>query len=174
MNYTYLVCLFLSLIVAINAATKTLPVVLPAKSASKTLPGKSASKTLQAKSASKTLPAKSASKTLPGKSASKTLPGKSASKTLPGKSASKTLPVKTTSKTLPVKTTKNLSPSSCKPVTVTVTIRETVTVYGNQQGNDSQCADKWAQCGGIGFNGPTCCKSGSSCQKLNDYYSQCI
>ncbi|KAI0779950.1 putative acetylxylan esterase A [Fomes fomentarius] len=31
----------------------------------------------------------------------------------------------------------------------------------------------WAQCGGIGFVGPTACVSGTSCVKLNDYYSQC-
>jgi len=30
----------------------------------------------------------------------------------------------------------------------------------------------WAQCGGQGFNGPTCCSQGT-CQKINDYYSHC-
>ncbi|KAF7424434.1 hypothetical protein PC9H_009741 [Pleurotus ostreatus] len=32
----------------------------------------------------------------------------------------------------------------------------------------------YGQCGGIGFSGDTTCVSGSSCQKLNDYYSQCL
>ncbi|TPX12823.1 uncharacterized protein E0L32_006703 [Thyridium curvatum] len=36
------------------------------------------------------------------------------------------------------------------------------------------CGSQWAQCGGIGFNGPTCCASGSTCVKQNDYYSQCL
>ncbi|KAM7187997.1 1, 4-beta cellobiohydrolase [Naviculisporaceae sp. PSN 640] len=36
------------------------------------------------------------------------------------------------------------------------------------------CASQWGQCGGIGFNGPTCCQSGSSCVEQNPYYSQCL
>lgn len=32
----------------------------------------------------------------------------------------------------------------------------------------------WAQCGGIGFTGPTTCVSGATCTKQNDYYSQCL
>nr|BAG48183.1 cellobiohydrolase II [Irpex lacteus] len=35
-------------------------------------------------------------------------------------------------------------------------------------------AQTWAQCGGIGFTGPTTCVAGSVCTKQNDYYSQCI
>ncbi|KAF8180139.1 cellobiohydrolase I [Pholiota molesta] len=33
---------------------------------------------------------------------------------------------------------------------------------------------KYGQCGGIGYNGPTVCASGSSCQESNTYYSQCL
>ncbi|KAI8951178.1 1, 4-beta cellobiohydrolase [Xylaria longipes] len=36
------------------------------------------------------------------------------------------------------------------------------------------CAQQWAQCGGNGWAGATCCASGSACVKQNDYYSQCI
>ncbi|KAH8899870.1 putative cellulose 1, 4-beta-cellobiosidase II precursor [Thozetella sp. PMI_491] len=36
------------------------------------------------------------------------------------------------------------------------------------------CGAAWAQCGGIGFSGATCCVSGYYCSKQNDYYSQCI
>ncbi|KAH7099339.1 glycosyl hydrolase family 61-domain-containing protein [Auriculariales sp. MPI-PUGE-AT-0066] len=32
---------------------------------------------------------------------------------------------------------------------------------------------KYGQCGGTGWTGPTACVSGSTCTKLNDYYSQC-
>ncbi|KAH8099882.1 glycoside hydrolase [Cristinia sonorae] len=32
----------------------------------------------------------------------------------------------------------------------------------------------YGQCGGNGYNGPTVCASGFTCQKLNDYYSQCL
>ncbi|KAK7690461.1 hypothetical protein QCA50_005559 [Cerrena zonata] len=35
-------------------------------------------------------------------------------------------------------------------------------------------AAEWAQCGGIGFTGPTTCVSGTVCTKQNDYYSQCL
>ncbi|OUM67063.1 carbohydrate-binding module family 1 protein [Piromyces sp. E2] len=87
----------------------------------------------------------------------------------------------TTSKVLPI-----TAPNDCAPVTVTVkekvtvTIQETVTVT---KGNGSKptdsatavkCAKKWEQCGGIGFNGPTCCESGLTCHEHSSYYSQCI
>lgn len=35
-------------------------------------------------------------------------------------------------------------------------------------------AAHWAQCGGIGYTGPTVCASPYTCQKQNDYYSQCL
>ncbi|KFX90366.1 hypothetical protein V490_06488 [Pseudogymnoascus sp. VKM F-3557] len=37
-------------------------------------------------------------------------------------------------------------------------------------------AADWAQCGGIGFTGPTCCASAPEwrCFKANDYHSQCL
>jgi len=33
---------------------------------------------------------------------------------------------------------------------------------------------KYGQCGGIGFSGCASCASGSTCNKINDYYSQCV
>jgi len=36
------------------------------------------------------------------------------------------------------------------------------------------CASKWDQCGGVGYSGPTCCESGSTCREYNQYFSQCI
>ncbi|KAL2148458.1 hypothetical protein VTH82DRAFT_2378 [Thermothelomyces myriococcoides] len=36
------------------------------------------------------------------------------------------------------------------------------------------CASAWAQCGGSGWQGPTCCASGSTCVAQNEWYSQCI
>jgi hypothetical protein len=35
------------------------------------------------------------------------------------------------------------------------------------------CASLWAQCGGQGWTGPTCCSSGT-CKFSNDWYSQCL
>ncbi|MCJ1311343.1 hypothetical protein MMC25_005014 [Agyrium rufum] len=35
------------------------------------------------------------------------------------------------------------------------------------------CSALYGQCGGIGFNGPKCCSSGT-CKTANSYYSQCL
>ncbi|KIP12323.1 glycoside hydrolase family 6 protein [Phlebiopsis gigantea 11061_1 CR5-6] len=35
-------------------------------------------------------------------------------------------------------------------------------------------AAEYGQCGGIGWSGATTCVSGTTCQVLNDYYSQCL
>lgn len=35
-------------------------------------------------------------------------------------------------------------------------------------------AQKWGQCGGLHWTGPTVCVGGTTCQKQNDYYSQCL
>ncbi|GME39612.1 Cellulose-binding domain fungal [Neofusicoccum parvum] len=35
-------------------------------------------------------------------------------------------------------------------------------------------AKQYAQCGGSGWTGATACETGTTCQKLNDYYSQCL
>ncbi|TFK25226.1 acetyl xylan esterase [Coprinopsis marcescibilis] len=37
----------------------------------------------------------------------------------------------------------------------------------------TNCASKFAQCGGSGWGGATCCVSGSSCVVMNNWYSQC-
>ncbi|KAJ3006091.1 hypothetical protein HKX48_000305, partial [Thoreauomyces humboldtii] len=38
----------------------------------------------------------------------------------------------------------------------------------------ASCAAKYAQCGGQGFTGATCCQTGSTCKVNNAYYSQCL
>ncbi|ORX63758.1 concanavalin A-like lectin/glucanase [Anaeromyces robustus] len=44
---------------------------------------------------------------------------------------------------------------------------------GNTNNNKpKQCAPIWGQCGGQGFNGPTCCSEGA-CVSINEFYSQC-
>ncbi|KAL7920752.1 glycoside hydrolase family 11 protein [Trichoderma austrokoningii] len=40
-------------------------------------------------------------------------------------------------------------------------------------GPSGSCSALYGQCGGIGWNGPTCCSSGS-CKESNSYYSQCL
>ena len=94
-------------------------------------------------------------------------------------------PAKTISTSTTTTTTSTISTKStkCIPQTITITEKETVTVKStitvtvkttSTNNPEQNCASKWAQCGGQGFNGPTCCESGSTCRKLNDYYSQCI
>ena len=48
------------------------------------------------------------------------------------------------------------------------------TTTSQPQPTGGNCAAKWGQCGGQGWSGPTCCQSGSTCTKSNDWYSQCI
>jgi len=67
----------------------------------------------------------------------------------------------TTKKTTTRKTT------TTKKTTTTTTKKSTQTSGG-------RCVAKYAQCGGIGYSGPTCCESGSTCVVSNEYYSQCI
>jgi len=40
-------------------------------------------------------------------------------------------------------------------------------------GNGENCAGIWAQCGGQGYNGPTCCSEGT-CKEVNEFFSQCV
>ncbi|CAM1505779.1 Fc.00g114160.m01.CDS01 [Cosmosporella sp. VM-42] len=40
--------------------------------------------------------------------------------------------------------------------------------------SDDSCAARWGQCGGKSWTGATCCEAGSSCQAMNEYYSQCL
>jgi hypothetical protein len=72
---------------------------------------------------------------------------------------------------------------NCEQVTVTVkekvTSKETVTITKTVRpeatnGATAKCIKKWGQCGGIGFNGPTCCEPGLTCREMNKYYSQCM
>jgi len=93
-------------------------------------------------------------------------------------------PVTTTTTTtkVPPVTTTTTTTTSCIPwtYTVTETVKETitekqrvtVTVVADTT-PDVKCAGKWAQCGGVGFNGPTCCEPGTSCHVLSEHYSQC-
>ncbi|GFF30823.1 endo-1,4-beta-xylanase [Aspergillus udagawae] len=59
---------------------------------------------------------------------------------------------------------------STTTTTLTTTTKTTTTTGASSTG----VAQKWGQCGGIGWNGPTTCVSGTTCQKQNDWYSQCL
>ncbi|KAK3369861.1 concanavalin A-like lectin/glucanase domain-containing protein [Podospora didyma] len=57
------------------------------------------------------------------------------------------------------------------PVSTTTTAASTP---APTTGTGTNCAAKWAQCGGQGWSGSTCCASGSTCKVSNAYYSQCL
>lgn len=65
----------------------------------------------------------------------------------PGQSSSSAAPQPTTSKSTPTSTSAGSGPTGCT-------------------------SQKWAQCGGNGYTGCTQCVSGTTCNKLNDWYSQ--
>jgi cellulose 1,4-beta-cellobiosidase len=65
-------------------------------------------------------------------------------------------------------TAKTTSTSTTKPVTTSSTKTTSSTASATTG------ADHWAQCGGIGWTGPTTCKSPYTCKVSNAYYSQCL
>ena len=153
----------------ITKKTKTIPANLVSKT--KTLPNLSGeAKTIPNGLGSKT-------KTLPNlTSKTKTIPKGlgSKTKTLPNlTSKTKTIPkdLGNKTKTLPNGGGNGGNNGNCVPTTVTVTV--TVTV-NSEPTNDSNCVAKWGQCGGINYQGPKCCQSGSTCIQFNEWYHQCV
>ncbi|KAF3906743.1 Polygalacturonase [Arthrobotrys entomopaga] len=65
------------------------------------------------------------------------------------------------------------TPTTTTKATTTGTSKTTTTSTKTTAGGTSGCASIYAQCGGIGYTGPTCCVS-STCTYGNDYYSQCL
>ncbi|KAB5583492.1 hypothetical protein GE09DRAFT_1167437 [Coniochaeta sp. 2T2.1] len=75
--------------------------------------------------------------------------------------------------------TTSTATSSTKTTLVTSTTTTKTTSVPNQTtttipGPSCNPVGKWGQCGGIGYTGCTTCASGSTCQKSNEYYSQCL
>jgi endo-1,4-beta-xylanase len=61
--------------------------------------------------------------------------------------------------------------------TTTTTPPKTTTTSapgGGSTGTSGSCSAEWGQCGGLGWTGPTCCVSGTTCSEQNAYYSQCL
>ncbi|KAI8812222.1 endo-1,4-beta-xylanase precursor [Cladochytrium replicatum] len=69
-------------------------------------------------------------------------------------------------------------PSTTRTTTTTVapppTSRTSSTPAPTNGGGGGNCSAKWGQCGGMGWAGPTCCVSGTTCTFGNPYYSQCL
>ncbi|KXJ88966.1 Alpha/Beta hydrolase protein [Microdochium bolleyi] len=60
-----------------------------------------------------------------------------------------------------------------EPGTTTVPPGTTPTTTANPPGPTGQCAPLYAQCGGQGWGGATCCSQGT-CKASNQWYSQCL
>jgi cellulose 1,4-beta-cellobiosidase len=67
----------------------------------------------------------------------------------------------------PSSTTTKATTSTKPPATSTKTTASSTPTGG-------ALAQHWAQCGGIGYTGPTQCASPYSCQKQHDWFSQCL
>ncbi|KAK1758587.1 glycoside hydrolase family 61 protein [Echria macrotheca] len=65
------------------------------------------------------------------------------------------------------------TPAAPTTTLVTSTRAATSTAAPSPTSPSSCSTAKWGQCGGVGFSGCTSCASGSTCSKINDYYSQC-
>jgi hypothetical protein len=69
------------------------------------------------------------------------------------------------------------TPTNPAPTTVvqpTPTAPTTTVVNPQPTAPAGPLVPKYGQCGGNGWTGATQCASGSTCQKLNDWYSQCL
>ncbi|KAK4237239.1 hypothetical protein C8A03DRAFT_44884 [Achaetomium macrosporum] len=79
--------------------------------------------------------------------------------------ASRTSSVRTTMTTSTVKTTTAKPTTTAKSSTATSSAPTTST---------TALAQRWEQCGGASWTGPTQCVPPYTCQKQNDWYSQCL
>jgi cellulose 1,4-beta-cellobiosidase len=66
------------------------------------------------------------------------------------------------------------STTTMRTSTTTSRAGTTTTAAPGNGGGSTTGADHWQQCGGIGFTGPTTCKSPWKCTVSNPYYSQCL
>jgi len=73
-------------------------------------------------------------------------------------------------------TTRSSSSSTTTRATTTTSVRTTTTTSSRTTTTSASggVVQKWGQCGGIGYTGPTTCVSGTTCVKNGDYYSQCL
>ena len=78
----------------------------------------------------------------------------------------------TTTKVAAPAPTKVATPTTTKAATPAKTTLATIAKPAPTAGGAG--AQKYGQCGGIGFTGPTTCASGCKCVKQNDWYSQCL
>ncbi|KAK5112247.1 hypothetical protein LTR62_004408 [Meristemomyces frigidus] len=69
------------------------------------------------------------------------------------------------------------SPTSAAPTTAKPTSAAPTSAAPTSSASpppSGACSALYGQCGGQGWNGPTCCAAGSTCKVGNPYYSQCL
>lgn len=73
-------------------------------------------------------------------------------------------------------TSSRVSSTSTRSSTITTSTRTSATTSSapTSSAPAANCVAKYAQCGGQGWSGSTCCASGSTCKVSNQYYSQCL
>ncbi len=97
-------------------------------------------------------------------------------------STSSSIPVSlTTSTTLSTSRPSTTSSSTSKPVSTSTTSTSTATSTSKSSSTSSAPtqtatvkAQRWGQCAGIGYSGPTVCEAPWECKYQNDWYSQCL
>jgi endo-1,4-beta-xylanase len=84
----------------------------------------------------------------------------------------------TSTTSAPATSTSTTFITSATPASETSTSSQTSSTSTSSSAAPSQtggtCSSIWGQCGGIGWTGPKCCQSGTTCKYSNDWYSQCL
>ncbi|KAI3394244.1 hypothetical protein diail_2985 [Diaporthe ilicicola] len=70
--------------------------------------------------------------------------------------------------------TSKISTSTKSTITTSTKISTITSSAPTTSAPAANCVAKYAQCGGQGWTGATCCASGSTCKASNQYYSQCL
>ncbi|KAF5334787.1 hypothetical protein D9611_012910 [Ephemerocybe angulata] len=60
------------------------------------------------------------------------------------------------------------------PTSTSITSTTTSTTTTQQPTPTGNCVARYGQCGGQGWNGASCCQSGSTCTVVNSFYHQCL
>jgi len=87
--------------------------------------------------------------------------------------STKTIPSSLYQTTTTTTTTRRTTTTTTRRTTTTTTRRTTTTTTTANSSTQTNCAGPYEQCGGITFNGPTCCTSGYQCIEYHETYHQC-
>ena len=103
-----------------------------------------------------------------------TLPSSASTSIVPTSTSSKTTLLSTSTASVQ-STTQSLPLTSVLPTSFVTSSSSTVLSYAAPSSTvaAAKCAQRYWQCGGLGWKGATCCESGSECKALNHWYSQC-